>query len=56
MKLTGKIILIYMVAIGLLTGLFGFSIARREDQRLKRELEKQAQSMGIAMERELIVA
>ena len=56
MKLTGKIILIYMIAIGLLTSLFGYSIVRREDARLRNELERTARSVGVAMEKELVVA
>lgn len=56
MKLTGKIILIYMIAIGLLTALFGYSIVNREHQRLQREWERTARNVGIATEKELVVA
>ena len=56
MKLTGKIILVYMVAIALLTILFGYNIVSREDQRLQRELARTAHHIGIAMENELVLA
>ena len=55
MKLTGKIVLIYMFGSALLTALYGYSIVRREDKRLRHELEEQAHSIGVALETELIV-
>ena len=48
MKLTGKIILIYMFAMTLLIVLFGYSIVLREDERLRREMEEQAERIAVA--------
>ena len=50
MKLTAKIVAIFMLGIILLTALHGYLTVRREDQRLTQEMDREAHSLGRAME------
>jgi two-component system, NtrC family, sensor kinase len=55
MKLTAKIVSIFMVGIVLLTLFHGYVTVRREERQLKQEMEREAHSIGLAMEETIIV-
>ena len=50
MKLTSKIVAVFLVGIVLLTAVHGFLIAQREDRQLKREREEEAHALSQSME------
>ncbi len=56
MKLTAKIVGIFMLGIALLTALHGYLTVLREDQQLKSGMEQQAQALGHEVRETLIVA
>jgi two-component system, NtrC family, sensor kinase len=55
MKLTSKIVLVFMIGIALLTLFHGYVTVQQEDQRLKMEMEQEAQSIGLAMEETVMI-
>ena len=55
MKLTGKIVAIFMLGVVVLTAIHGYLTVRREDQQLKKDMEQEAHSIARAMEETVVV-
>ena len=55
MKLTTKIVSIFLLGILLLTLFHGYISVRRDDARLKQEMEQEARSIAMAMEETLVI-